>query len=628
MLFQRELTCPRHAATAPRTWLRARRMLAVLLVFALAITSLSGCRYSETLLETVLDPINGTLEPDSPPEYKEVDGAPEDPTRASVKLTDNENLADQDTFLPVYKEDAPADGEAHRRTHQEQVDDEVDASEGDEVDEQQQEESTATGNDQEQEPEDSEAASGGGDESQETGDADESQVDQAAGRGGVGKTYGDGTYEELPEATAVAAKGRYALIAQMLGGQGALGGADAAWIADVQAKGIFPNEGVESIPAVWGADGALDMDALVASEADALLVDGVDVVLSAEQSDAVLAAGIDIVNVPALGEAYTSDSDIITAVKVVGQVLSGYVSHASYDTAAMVERYLELHDTAIQGCVNANGGYSYKMVAGIVYQGIYQGSNASGEVTANLSDVRVTTACIDSWTPASAGTMTANRSFSSGSLYLDGETVDTSDGVGLSATALSGGFVLSDYYLQVSGVVNNAYDTARPSSTDSSSGLTLPYAVVPGDDKGLAPRALGTRQTPSALWYPVDGVTFGSTWLTVGDESFPAVIVRTSDIADNIVASASKSNGLYNVGQPYDIYTVPTGMAGSWLDGTVESYLLAPWAYGMFQEGGATDTASEWIDGFYQLFYRVEGASGLGIVEGLGAVSRASCPTA
>ena len=626
MLFQRELTCSRHAATAPRTWLRARRMLAVLLVFALALTSLSGCRYSETLLETVLDPINGTLEPDSPPEYKEVDGAPEDPTRASVKLTDNENLADQDTFLPVYKEDAPADGEAHRRTHQEQVDDEVEASEGDEVDEQQQEESTATGNDQEQEQEDREAASGGGDESQETGDADESQVDQAAGRGGVGKTYGDGTYEELPEATAVAAKGQYALIAQMLGGQGALGGADAAWIADVQAKGIFPDEGVESIPAVWGADGALDMDALVASEADALLVDGVDVVLSAEQSDAVLAAGIDIVNVPALGEAYTSDSDIITAVKVVGQVLSGYVSHASYDTAAMVERYLELHDTAIQGCVNANGGYSYKMVAGTAYQGVYQGSNPTGEPTTSLSNVRITTAAIDSWTAATSSSMTASRAFSSSSLYLDGETVDTSDGVGLSAVSRSNGFVLSDYYLQTAGVVNNAYDTARPSSTDGSSDLTLPYAVVPGDDTGMVARALGTRRIPSALWYPVDGVAFGSTWLTVGSGDFPAVVARNSDIASRVARSASKANGLYNVGQPYDIYTVPTGVAGSWLDGAVESYLLAPWAFCMFQGGGDLSTANEWIDGFYQLFYRVEGASSLGVVGGLGEVTHASCP--
>lgn len=602
-----------------------RNAALLLLAFVFSLTTLTGCRYSDTLLEIVVDPINGVLEPDAEPEYKEVDGAPEDPTRASIKLTDNENLADQENFLPVYKEDAPANGEAHRRVHQEQVDDQTDASDGDETNEQRQEDATATG---EQSPQESSNAAGGGEQSQEPtdGPADETEANQTAGRGGPGTVYGDGTYEELPEATAVAASGQYALIAQMLGGQGALGGADAAWLADVQAKGLFPNEGVESIPAVWDAKGVLSLDALIASQADALLVDGVDVALTAEQSDAVLAAGVDIVNVPALGQAYTSDSDVTTAVKVVGQILSGYASHAAYDTAAMVERYLEQHDTALQGCVNANGGYSYKLVAGTAYQGVYQGSNPTGESTTNLSNVRITTAVIDSWTAAMSGSMTANRAFSSGSLYLDGETIDVSDGVGLSATSLSNGFVLSDYYLQIAGVVNNAYDTARPSSTDGSSDLTLPYAVVPGDDAGMVARALGTRRIPSALWYPVDGVAFGSTWLTVGDEGFPAVMARSSDIASRVVSSASKVNGLYNVGQPYDIYTVPAGVAGSWLDGTVESYLLAPWVFCMFQGGGDLSTANEWIDGFYQLFYRVEGASSLGIVEGLGEVAHATCP--
>lgn len=154
---------------------RARKTLAVLLAFALVATSLAGCRYSETLLEVVLDPVNGTLEPDSPPEYKEVDGAPEDPTRASVKLTDNENLADQENFLPVYKEDAPADGEAHRRAHEEQADDDVEASEGNEADDQRQEDPAAAGDDQAQD--DGSGASEGGAEGQQAGDADDAQAD-------------------------------------------------------------------------------------------------------------------------------------------------------------------------------------------------------------------------------------------------------------------------------------------------------------------------------------------------------------------------------------------------------------------------------------------------------------------
>lgn len=609
--------------TTPRSVARLCAKAAVALLAAvLAVSTLSGCRYSETLLEVVLDPTNGVLEPNAEPDYREAAGAPEDPTKASVKLTENENLADQENFLPVYRSDAPENGQAHRRSFEGQADDDVGATDGTEPNEQVEEEAAETG-DESEEPGD--VAADGGSEGEETGSGQETETDQTGGRGGVGQVYGDGTYEELPEASALAAKGQYALIVQMLAGQGGLAAADAAWLADVRSRGAFPDEGLESVATVWTADGALDVDALAASEADVLLVDGVDAALTQEESDRVTAAGIDIVSVPVLGQTYTSDEDVTTAVKVVGQLLSGSTSHATFDTAAMVERYLEQHDTALQACVNANGGYSYKLVAGYAYQGIYQGSNAMGEPTSRLSDVRITTACIDSWTPAASGSSTANRSFSSGSLYLDGETMDTSDGVGLSATTLSGRFVLSDYYLQTAGVVNNAYDTARPTSVDGSSEVTLPYAVVPGDDAGIASIALGTRQVPSALWYPPNGVAFGSEWTTVGDLSFPAVIVRSSEIAQRVASSAAKTNGLYNVGQPYEIYTAPTGLAGSWLDGTVESYLLSLWAYGMFQ---GDSTLDEWVDGFYQLFYRVEGASSTGMVAGLGEVTQALCPTA
>ena len=600
-------------------------MLAFVLALALAITSLSGCRLSETLLETVLDPVNGVLDPDSSPEYRETEDAPADSTRASIRLSENDNLSDQENFLPVYKEDAAADGEAYQRINESVTTDDVDASQGTQPDEENQQEETTSGEDATNE---SEGAASEGSEAEQSGEGDDAQADQTAGRGGVGQVYGDGTYEELPEASALAAKGQYALITQMLAGEGGLAAADAAWISEMQAIGAFPDEGLDSIVWAWDESGAFDIDALIASEADVLLVDGVEVSLTAEESERILAAGIDVVTVPVLGQTYTSDEDIVTAVQVVGQLLSSYASHATFSTADMVERYLSLHDTALQGCLNANGGYSYKLVAGYAYRGIYQGSNATGESTTFLSETRITTACIDSWTEAASSSYVANRSFSSGTLYLDGETIDTSDGVGLSAVALSGSFVLSDYYLQVSGVVNNAYDTARPSSVDGSSDLTLPYAVVPGDDTGLVTLSLGTRQVPSALWYPMRSVTFGSEWTTVGDDDFPAILVRSSEIASRVAASAAKTDGLYNVGQSYEIYTVPTGLAGSWLDGTVESYLLSLWAYGMFQEGGTTSTVSEWIDGFYQLFYRIENASASGIVVGLGEVSQALCPTA
>ena len=589
----------------------------------MSLAVLPGCRYSDTLLEVIIDTAYGVEDPHAEPVYEEAENAPVNPDLASVRLAENDNLADQSAFLPVYKEDAPANGYAVRRVHEEQVVDDIDASEGDEQSESEEAPAALAVSGEEE-------GQGAGvqdqqDEEQTSEEGSDNETDATAGRGGTAQVYGDGTYEELPDAGAVAAKGPYALIVQMLAGKGGLAAADTAWLGSIRQTGAFPDEGLDAVPAVWGGDGALDVDALIASEADTLLVDGVDVVITDAQRDRLLGEGINIVYVPHLGEAYTADSDIVAAVKLVGQVLSGLNSRSTYDTAQMVERYLQLHDTALNGCLNANGGYSYKMVAGRALQGIYQGTGPLGESTTRLSANRVTTAVIDSWTTAAASSMTANREFGFHEIYLNGLTMDTSDGVGLSATTVGGSFVLSDYYLQVAGIVNNAYDTAKPVAVSADSQQTLPYAVTAGSGEGVAARLTGGREVPSALWFSETGVNLGDHWAVVGDEGFPGVIARDSDIAQRLVRSAAKVNGLYNVGQPYLVYEAPAGIAGSWLDGTTESFLLSLWAHGVFLEGG-TGSLKEWADGYYQLFYRISDGA-YSHMSGVNAVLTAACPT-
>jgi hypothetical protein len=90
----------------------------------------------------------------------------------------------------------------------------------------------------------------------------------------------------------------------------------------------------------------------------------------------------------------------------------------------------------------------------------------------------------------------------------------------------------------------------------------------------------------------------------IGDADFPAVISRNEEYARKIRKSAEKDDGFYNVGQDYDVYVLPEGLAGSWADGHVESFLAAPWAYGMFQEGGSPARAAVYADSFYRTFYR------------------------
>lgn len=467
--------------------------VAVLAALMACIAFMPGCRYSDTLLNVIFD-VTGTLEAHADPEYRETEGAPEDPTKASVHLSENENLAQQSNFLPVYKEDATINGTAVRRTYNDQTVDDYDAVEGDQP-EDEEDNNTSTSEEDTQDTD----SSGEGNDSEQTQVSDNgegNQADRTSGRGGTGQVYGEGETEDLPDASALAAKGQYALITQMLAGKGGLAAADAAWIADMQSRGAFPNEGIEEIDVVWDSEGNLDLDALIASDADAIIVDGVDVFLTEDQQNAVTQAGINVVTVPHLGETYTQDEDIVSAVKVIGQVLSGLNSDATFATDQMVEKYIEQHDTAINGCLNANGGYSYKYVTGNSYQGIYQGTSSLGEPTNNLANNRMTVSCVDAWTNATQSTVTANRSFGFKDLYLNEKSMDVSDGVGLSACTVGGYFILSDYYMQVAGVVNNAYDTAKPTTFAADSDRTLPYTVIAGSNEGLIAQPAGIRKIP------------------------------------------------------------------------------------------------------------------------------------
>ncbi|MGN0077171.1 MAG: hypothetical protein ACI36V_00100, partial [Coriobacteriales bacterium] len=327
----------------------------------------------------------------------------------------------------------------------------------------------------------------------------------------------------------------------------------------------------------------------------------------------------------------TEDGSITQAVKLVGQLLKDS-SLATYDTQAAAEAYAKLHDGAISTCLKANGGYSVKMIGGTSYSYIYQDPSGKGKGTSttSLSGTMLTTAFIDSWTTSLKVSSEANRSYSTATpLYLDGQAMDSSGGAGLSVRAGANAFVLMDYYLQVAGVVDNSFDGARPRNADS--GKSLPYLVVPGAYASLVTSSssakLTMRNAPSALWYSPGSYSGSGSWVTVGDESFPYLLARSETLAKKVTASAGKLNGLYNVGQAYQVAVVPQGLCGSWADGTVESFLLAPWAFCMFQEEGDLAECSSMVSSFYETFYRCDEGAGADLVDGYKQVYQATCPT-
>lgn len=591
--------------------------LFVLLVLVFAFT-VSGCRYSEALQRITTDQVSGEFEPRADPEYKDVDGAPEDPNKASTHLSNNDNLSAQVNMRPIYAADGTSPELADKATFDQTTNDNIEAASGTEASDEEGDASVS------EEGEGDDASAGDDNKGEkESGEEGEGQVDETGGRGGIGKNYDDGTYDELPEARAVAAKGMYATITQMLGGKGALAATDSQWKKDMKAATAFPNEGVEDIAAVWtGTNGKkLNIDKLVDTHADVVLVDGVECTLTDAQSKKLKKAGISIVAVPTLGLVDTADKDIETAIKVVAQILSGANAEVQLDTAKMADQWIEFRDAVLEDCKSSNCGYSYKVVDGSSCQGIYQGSKTNGESTTELSDNRIITAFVDKIETASKSSVTADRSWGESPVYLNGETIDCSNGIGVSVSVTPDNFVLMDYYLQTAGVVNNAYEGAKPSDT-ATNGLTLPYAIIAGNAVGML-SSIGARNNSSALWLPING---SADWHLIGEDGFSILLTRDSTIADAIAKSASKPKGLYNVGQRYSIQVVPQGLAGSWADGTPESHLIALWAFEIFRGGKVQGDVATYMNRYYETFYRIKNATSSGTIRDLDTSREASCP--
>lgn len=524
--------------SARKLWLRAIFLLTLALVL---ITGLGGCRYSEALANIINDN-TAALEPDATPEYVEAPNAQQNSELNSTDENSSDNLAVQEQSLPVYDANAPENGYAKKRIYDPTSDNTLPPTEGEDPEPEVEEEPTAIPDETTTE----DAVEG-------MAPAEDEGIEQQApegppkepapvGRGGTGQTYGeDGSYEDLPDASSIAATGQYALIVQMLAGKGALAAADEQWLSDIRQTQAFTDEGLESVPAVWGGDGSaagsLNADALIATTADVVLVnEAVD--MSEAQKAQLTEAGINVVQVPLLGRADTTDADIQTAVRVVGQLLASSKSNGEYNASAMATKWQEMHNTTITSSVQANGGYSQKVLAGVEYTGVYQ-----PKLTGGQSDVRISTAFIDSWVATSGASIKADRSWGLLSMYLHGQVIDISDGVGVSASVSKGSFALIDYYLQTAGVVNNAYDGARPISTNDGK-QTLPYAVVAGDATGLTSTPLGSRNYPSALWFGMWGASSEDIWYTIGDTDFPGLVAATEDIANKVVTSANKVNSL------------------------------------------------------------------------------------
>lgn len=424
-----------------------------------------------------------------------------------------------------------------------------------------------------------------------------------SGIGGDARYYNDGTYADLPKGTrTIAAVGDNALIVQMLSGGGSLVAADENWLANIRNTGAFPNEGIEMIEACWSgngtAAGSVNISKLIEVNPDVVLISSntSTSTLTSSEIDTLTNAGISVVLMPALGAVNTGDNDITIAVRVVGELLKS-ATHLKYDTVKMANAYVEYHDEVLENAYNANGGFAQKYYyppTGVGPFGgkILQGSNATQgalmppnkKFSPNLA---MYTIYIDDWSP-----MKQNYYTTSG-----GNTYDVSDGIGL-GTKLNGGsgrFPLWAYYAQHAGVVDR---TTSAQFIHGSSGSPISPIVSTLEYQSLIEKPYDYDISDQSKWdgQHDDGPAFGTS-------NYHVMTVRDKSYADRIVNSAAKSNGPYRRSHDYEVWVLPSGLAGSYADGNVESFLIASWAYGMFYGKNISVFESD-VNNFYNAFYR------------------------
>ena len=157
-----------------------------------------------------------------------------------------------------------------------------------------------------------------------------------------------------------------------------------------------------------------------------------------------------------------------------------------------------------------------------------------------------------------------------------------------------------DYYLQLAGIMNNSYDGDKPDSQGR------PFIIMPGSTTafGTSDR-FGSRISSSALFYNAGDATVTANWHVLGNDDFPAILAADTEIAGAIAASAAKSDGLYHMEKPYQITVVPSGIAGIWSEGHVDSFLLSLWAFRVKDTANLEYAAKE-VASFYKTFFRCD----------------------
>ena len=456
---------------------------------------------------------------------------------------------------------------------------------------------------------------------------------EGKGSGKDVKTYNpNGIDDDMPSANTVAAYGQYAVIVQMLAGEGALVAYDEETASSKFAK-VFKDEGASNIATVWSSnaeDGNLDVKALIKADPDTILVDS-GAGFSKSEKEKLADADISITTLPSL----TSATRIKTVVKMVGKILADS-NVAKEDASSNAESYCKYHDKIIEEAIDSCGGYA-------AYNNIIYDADASKKPHMASSDDCRWTVLINDWDYSAR-----YKGLFGGKSSL----VKSSEGVGIAQMGYTASPV--SYYLGAGGVINNAAAKVGAKSNQGKYAIvwqfeTSKFKVDSSEKWNSAPSTelgeLCKIDTDSSsnlgsskvlLNTPNDGENSKSSE-GLGSKTFPAVIVTSEKMKKAMAADSKTKNGIYTaydrqtldngvsgVGIAVDsalinsaiktgadlndcILVNPEGLLGDWTSGCAESFLESVWAssrkaFGNNWNGSFKSTIKE----FYKTFYRYD----------------------
>ena len=402
------------------------------------------------------------------------------------------------------------------------------------------------------------------------------------------------TGEKLHATDTVFAAGEAALLAQMIGGSGALMGADATEI-NAMAQ-FFPAEELSGIAAIFDDSGMMNTAAIEAMSTlpTYCLLD------TSNYTEAVQSA-MEAYGITCIVLDFHNAGGILNAVEIVKETLGTDVANTN------ASRYTTLYNEILSASEQKIGTYSEN---GINFDNTMN-SLRKKDLSSTCNDGKYTL-LVTGWDYGESLTFTKANGWSK-----------TFSGLAIANRGYTDS--PASYFMQRAGTLNKGATTVL--YTDYTPVYVNPLRTVVHGAALSGSGTLTLENQDTVNHYELLNVSTLTEGL--GSSSYPAIVVSSAEVRDAILNNKT-SNGMWTVygfdennqnrgfedadgtyiwsviSGDYDIYVNPNGL-GDWIGGSSESVLETVWIGNMFHDKAFSDEElNDYLKRFYSTFYRCE----------------------